>query len=483
MIITFIIYLEAVFIIGIGAERFITKSEEGFYLGDRNFGTWVTAISAGATDSSGWVFIGAAGAAYVAGASTMWMLPGFIVGYFLNWFVFAPKLYDFGVKHNVLSLADYFEKRYNDKSHLLKVIASVIIVIFFVSYMASQLTAAGKALDVILNLDFNTGLILCATFVLGYSIFGGYRSVMMTDFIQGLLMASVLIVFPVYAIFFELGGWTSFWQQALAIDPILGTSTGGVVASAAIGLVLGSILFGLGVPGQPHISQRFLTAKDPKILRNGSVIAMALVIIMMTSSNLLGIIGRIYYPNLTDPEYVFPMLTMDETSPIIAGIIIVGIFAAIQSTFSSQLMVATQSIASDLLKVFSKKTYTDKQLVVISRWTMIILGIVSTGIALLNLEAVFQLVLYAWAGLAASFGPLLFLSLYTNVVTKLGAAAGMVTGTLITIIWKSTPFSAYIYELVPAAGLATLVILLVSRVTKEQKTELEPPDSKSNYNF
>src|SRR4051794_32754713 len=113
MIITFIIYLVAVFIIGIAAERFITKSEEGFYLGDRNFGTWVTAISAGATDSSGWVFIGAAGASYVAGASTMWMLPGFIVGYFLNWFVFAPKLYDYGIKHNVLSLSDYFEKRYN----------------------------------------------------------------------------------------------------------------------------------------------------------------------------------------------------------------------------------------------------------------------------------------------------------------------------------------------------------------------------------
>ncbi|WP_257350709.1 sodium/proline symporter [Pseudalkalibacillus decolorationis] len=480
MIITFIIYLVAVFVIGITSERFISKSEEGYYLGDRNFGTWVTAISAGATDSSGWVFIGAAGAAYVAGASTMWMLPGFIVGYFLNWFVFAPKLHDFGIKHNVLSLADYFEKRFNDKSHLLKAIASIIIAIFFVSYMASQLVAAGKAIDVFIDFDFNTGIILSATFVLGYAIFGGYRSVMMTDFIQGLLMVGVLVIFPIYMIFFELGGWTSFWQQLMAIDPVLLSTTGGAAGSAAIGLVLGYVLFGFGVPGQPHITQRFLTARDPKTLRNGSIIAMGWVIIMMTSSNLLGLIGRIIYPNyLTDPENVFPRLTVDMMSPIVAGVVLGAVFAAIQSTFSSQLMVATQSIASDLLKSITKRTFTNKQILSISRWTMMILGVISTGIALLNLEAVFSLVMYAWGGLAASFGPLLFLSLYTNLVTKHGAAAGMVTGTLVTVIWKNTPFDAYIYELIPAAGLATLSIFVVSILTKNKKTELQESESKT----
>jgi sodium/proline symporter len=479
LITTFIIYLVAVFIIGITAEKYISKSEEGYYLGDRNFGTWVTAISAGATDSSGWVFIGAAGAAYTAGASTMWMLPGFIVGYFLNWFVFAPKLHEYGVKHNVLSLADYFEKRLNDKSHILRIIASIIIVIFFIAYMASQLTAAGKAFDVMIDINYNTGLIICAAFVVGYAIFGGYRSVMMTDFIQGLLMVAVLILFPIYMIFFDLGGWTSFWNQALTIDPILGTSTGGVAGSAAIGLVLGYLLFGLGVPGQPHISQRFLSAKDTQTLRKGSIIAMAWVIIMLVSSNLLGIIGRIYYPHLTDPEYVFPNLTIDKMSPILAGIVIGAVFAAIQSTFSSQLMVSTQSIASDLLKSISKRTYTDRQLLKISRWTMVILGAISTGIALLNIDAVFYLVLYAWGGLAASFGPLLFLCLYTNLVTKQGAAAGMITGTLVTVIWKNTPYSAYVYELIPAFVLATLVILIVSSMTKNKSSNVSETENKA----
>lgn len=471
MIATFIIYIVAVFIIGITAEKFITKSEEGYYLGDRNFGTWVTAISAGATDSSGWVFIGAAGAAYVAGASTMWMLPGFIIGYYLNWFVFAPRLHEYGLKNNVLSIADYFEKRFNDKTHVLKITAGTIIVIFFVAYMASQLTAAGKTVNVILDLDYNTGLILCAAFVIGYAIFGGYRSVMMTDFIQGLLMVSILIVFPLYMIFFQLGGWFSFWEQAINIEPLLVSSTGGVVGSAAIGLILGYVLFGLGIPGQPHISQRFLTTKDKRSIKNGSIIAMGWVIVMMTSSNLLGIIGRVVYPTLEDPEYVFPMLTLDKMSPIIAGIVLAGIFAAIQSTFSSQLMVTTQSVASDLLKSFTKKTFTDNQLLKISRSTMILLGVLSTSIALLNIQAVFTLVLYAWGGLAASFGPLLFLSLYTKSVTKQGALAGMISGTLITILWVSASWNEYIYELIPAAGISTIVILFVSKLTSKTSNQ------------
>lgn len=195
---------------------------------------------------------------------------------------------------------------------------------------------------------------------------------------------------------------------------------------------------------------------------------MAWVIIMMTSSNLLGIIGRIIYPSLEDPESVFPLMTTEQLHPIIAGIILGGVFAAIQSTFSSQIMVTTQSIASDLLKAFTNKEFNDKQMLTISRWTMVILGALATIIALLDIQAVFKLVLYAWGGLAASFGPLLFFSLYSNIVTKQGAIAGMITGTLVTIIWVNTPFVQYVYELIPAAGLATLAIVIVSRMTKKK---------------
>lgn len=164
-------------------------------------------------------------------------------------------------------------------------------------------------------------------------------------------------------------------------------------------------------------------------------------------------------------------MTTEQIHPIIAGIILGGVFAAIQSTFSSQIMVTTQSIASDLLKAFTKKELNNKQMIYISRWTMVILGVIATIIALLDIQAVFTLVLYAWGGLAASFGPLLFFSLYSNLVTKQGALAGMITGTLVTIIWVNTPYVAYVYELIPAAGLATLAILIVSKLTQKKTVE------------
>lgn len=464
MITTFILYLIMVFVIGVAAERFISKSEEGYYLGDRSFGPVATAISAGATDTSGWIFIGAAGYSYAAGISTMWMLPGFIAGYLLNWFVVAPKLRKVSQENSSLSLADYFEKRFNDKSHLLKVTASIIIVLFFVAYMASQLTAAGKALDAIVSLDFNIGLILCAAFVIGYAVFGGYRSVVWTDVVQGFIMIGVLVLFPAYMII-QLGGWTSFFQQVASIDPLLVSSAGGSTGAAAFGVIMGLVAFGLGGPGQPHIVQRFLSAKDDKTIRQGSMIAMVWVIIVMTGSNLLGLIGRIILPNLEDAEYVFPQMTADVMPPILAGIVLGAIFAAIQSTFSSQVMVATQAIASDIFKSLKKKPLTDSQYLSISRITMVGLGIVATSIALMNIEAVYSLVLYAWAGLAAAFGPLLILSLYHNGISKWGAFAGMIAGAIVTIIWKNTPYAAYLYELIPGALVSIAVILIVSKWT------------------
>ncbi|MDQ0269591.1 sodium/proline symporter [Cytobacillus purgationiresistens] len=467
MITVFVIYLAIVFIIGVASERFMSKSEEGYFLGDRNFGPWATAISAGATDTSGWIFIGAAGYAYVAGISTMWMLPGFIVGYLINWFAVAPRLRKEGEALGALSMIDYISIKLKDRKNVLRVISSLIIVIFFVAYMASQLTAAGKALNSIVDFDYSLGLVLSAVFVMGYSVLGGYTSAVWTDLFQGLLMLAVLILFPIYMIFFEFGGVVNFFTTLQSIDPILLSSAGGATGAAAIGIIIGLVGFGIGEPGQPHIVQRFLSAKNDQTIRQASLIAMFWVIIVMMGSNLLGLIGRISLPGLADPEYVFPTLVGDTMHPIISGIIIGAIFAAIQSTFSSQLMVATQSLASDILKSVTKRTYSNKQMIIISRFTMVGLGTIATLIALMNIESVFQLVLYAWAGLAASFGPVVLLLLYTNIVTIIGAISGIITGTVVTIIWINTPWQPYMYELIPAAILSTIVVIVVSKFTKE----------------
>ncbi|MFC4557910.1 sodium/proline symporter [Virgibacillus kekensis] len=466
MLTVFVIYLVIVFLIGVLAEKFISKSEEGFYLGDRNFGPWATAISAGATDTSGWIFIGAAGASYISGISTMWMLPGFIIGYLLNWFVVGPRLRKEGKELGALSIPDYFSLKLDDGKNILKIVSSLVIIIFFVASMASQLTAAGKTLDATISFDYNIGLILSAAFVIGYAIFGGYRAVVLTDLTQGLIMLTVLLIFPLYMIFFELGGPANFFNTLQSIDPLLVSSIGGATGAAGFGIFIGLFAFGLGEPGQPHIMQRFLSARDDKTISQGSFIAMFWVIVVMTGSNLLGLIGRVLIPAIDDPEYIFPRLTIETMNPLLAGVVLAAIFAAIQSTFSSQIMVSTQSFASDFLKGISKKTYTNKQLMFISRITMVTLGIIATFIALLNIQSVFALVLYAWAGLAASFGPLLIFLLYTNVVTKAGALSSIFTGTFVTIIWINTPWVAYLYELIPATIASITVLLLVSKLTK-----------------
>ncbi|HIV57262.1 MAG TPA: sodium/proline symporter [Candidatus Stackebrandtia faecavium] len=472
MLSVFFIYLVIVFLIGTFASRFMSKSEDGFYLGDRNFGPVATAISAGATDTSGWIFIGAAGFAYATGIATMWMLPGFIIGYLLNWFVVAPRFRRQGQQLNALSMADYLHKRLKDPRGIVKLVSAIIIAGFFLASMAAQLTAAQVTVTtVIADVNPTWSLILSAAFVTGYCLFGGYRAVVWTDVTQGFVMMGVLVLFPIYMIFFELGGPGQFFQTLHSIDPQLLTATGGATGAAAFGFLLGNIGFGIGEPGQPHITQRFLSARDDTAIRQGSMVAMVWVIIVMTGSNLLGLIGRIAMPNLGDPEYVFPMVSLDILTPILAGVVLAAVFAAIQSTFSSQVMVATQSVASDALKTLTKKEFSQRTTVWISRTTMVVLATLATLVALSGWNGVFELVLYAWGGLAAAFGPLLIFCLYSNFVTRAGALAGILSGTIAVVVWVNLGLQDYIYELVPGVVCSTVALVAVSALTRRGTPE------------
>ncbi len=469
MIATFIIYLVIVLVIGTLAERFVSKSEKGFYLGDRRFGPFTTAISAGATDSSGWQFIGAVGYAYAFGISAMWMLPGIVLGYLFNWVFIAPRLQKFGIEHEVLNLSDYWEKRFNDKSHLLKRTSGVIISLFFIAYMASQLSAAGITFETIFNLDFKISILISVVFVLSYTIMGGYISVIWTDFIQGMVMLGVLLIAPIVLILY-FWGFPEFFQTIQAIDPILVSYGGGEVGAVAFGVIIGLFGIGFAYPGQPQLLQRFLSARDEKTIRQGTYISVIWAVVIVAGSNLIGLIARILLPSINDPEYAFPTLAMDLFPAVIGGIVIAAIFAAIQSTFSSQLMVATQSIATDIIKTISKKKYTNKQNVTMARVIMLVLSILATVIALLNIETVFHLTLYAFAGLGASFGPLLILSLTTDKVTVQGAFWGMILGTVVTVIWKLSPYSVYLYEIIPGIIFSVMTILLVSKWTYKKSS-------------
>ncbi|PWW31322.1 SSS family solute:Na+ symporter/sodium/proline symporter [Cytobacillus oceanisediminis] len=476
--ITVLIYLALVFIVGIYAGRGNGDTEESYFLGKRGFGPVATAISAGATDSSGWIFIGAVGFSYTMGAVTMWMLPSFVVGVLFNWLYLGPRLRKQGKNLGALGVADFFEKKLNDKSHLVKIIAGFLIVIFFIPYMASQLTAAGKTINVLLEIDYNIGLIGSAIFVIAYCFSGGYKSVVFTDVVQGFIMLGVLFFFPLY-LTFSLGGWGELWAQLLAVDPILGSAAAGATGSAAFGFIAGLLFYGLGEVGQPHILQRFFSAKDDHSLAAGTWIASAWAVIVMTGSSILGLCARLILPDLADPEFAFPATVIEIMPAIIAGIVVGAIFAAIQSTFSSQLLLAVQTISSDLLKSFSKKEYSQEQLIKYTRITMIILGLIVTGLALANIDTVFALVVYAWSGMASAFGPLLvFLVAAPQKVSKWGAIAGMIIGTLSASIWYVAGLSAYMMEVVPGMICATLAILIVSKVIPDQSVTAESPNIK-----
>lgn len=479
------IYLVGVFAIGLKTGKCGSESEEAYFTGNKGFGPWATAISAGATNSSGWIFIGACGWAFQVGLYSMWMMIGFIFGAMIDMFFMAPRLRAQGKKLRALNVSDYLEKRLqtewgvSKESHSVRVVAACLLVLFFIPYMAAQLTSTGKTIQTIVSIDYNVGLIFGAVFVVGFCYFGGYKSVIYTDLTQGLIMMAVFIFAPIMLIFGLLGGWTSFWQQLIAIDPLLATPAFGTTGIAGAGLIFGWICYGVGQAGQPHIQQRYLTAKDDNTIKSATYIMLAWNIIGMEGSNLLGLIGRVLMPDISDPEFVFPAMVVHYGHPIFVGIVIAAIISAIASTYSSQLMVAVQAISSDLLHSFSKKERTQKELVKISQVTMIVMGIISTGIALLNIDSVFRLVNYAWSATASAFGPMeVYMLAKPKMCNREGAIAGMITGGVVSTAWYAAGLSGIIHEILPGILAALIIIPLVTKATAHKYNKV--PGEKAN---
>lgn len=468
--IVLVAYIAGVFLIGLRTGKGGDESESAYFTGDKSFGPLATAISAGATNSSGWIYIGACAYAYKVGVLSMWMCVGFILGGWIEYLFLARKLRSQGEELGAIGISDYMKKRleaqWGEDATSVRTLAAIIMVLFFIPYLSTQLTSAGKTVNALIDIDYNIGLVFAAIFVIGFCYFGGYKSVIYTDLVQGLIMLFVLLVAPLLIIFLKLGGWTSFWQQLMAIDPNLGTYAFGKTGIAGVSLVLGWIIYGIGTIGQPHVLQRYLTAKDDETIKTATWIGITWYLVVMTGSNLLGLCGRLIYPNMADPEYVFPTMVVDLAPSVVSGIVIAAIFSAIASTYSSQLMIVVQSIASDLYSGLSKTKKTQKQIVRISQYVMIISGIVSIGIALLNLDSVFALVNYAWSALASAFGPTLFLLLFTpSLINKQGTIAGIIVGPVVATIWYITGLSSYIHEVAPGILACIIAVILVTKAT------------------
>ncbi len=465
MIASFFVYLAVLLFIGIITYR-LTKTLDDFILAGRKLGTWVVAISAKASDLSGWLILGVPGKGYNLGIGAMWAGIAVMVGTFFNWAALSKRLRRYTEILNALTIPDFLEARFRDeKAHILRLISAIAIVIFMTAYLSAQFVASGKVIAATFGMDYYFAMILGACVILFYTIMGGFFAVAWTDLLQGLLMLFAVVVLPIVGLA-KLGGFGSLGSAMAATDISLVSIAAGKSGWQMWSFIIGMLAIGLGYPGQPHILARYMAIKEPKKLRQGTLISMIWVIIVMYGAILIGIVGRQILTGVSDPERIMPLLAMKLLPGWLAGILIAAAMAAIMSTADSQLLVATSAIAEDFYHKLIGKNASQKTLVMISRIATLVIGLIAILLARPG-GVVFSLVLYAWGGLAASFGPAVIMSLYWKKATKTGIAAGMLAGMLTIVIWHNiSVLSNFLYELVPGFFVSLGVIYLVSLMTK-----------------
>jgi len=462
--VVFIIYVLVMLGIGWATSR-QTRSPLDFFLADRSLKAWVTAISSTASSESAWAVLGTVGLAYKEGLSVIWFLPGCLMGYLINWFFIAEKLRQRSAEIQAVTLPDYIENYFNDEKHILRIISVVIIFSCMMAYVAAQFTAIGKTFDAIFGVQHLISISVGGVIVLGYTMMGGVRAVAWTDFIQGLIMVFGLVVVSVVAMQ-SLGGFSDMLMEVKKNSPLTLEWTGGKSAAAFLGSMVGLLGIGLGYPGQPHVVTRYMAAKNTEVIENGTWIALGWGLLIYSSSILLGLCGQALFPGLEDPEHLFPKAAEQLLPTLLTAIVLTGVFSAIMSTVSAQILVAASAVAHDIYSKMLKQSLSHEKILFVSRLTVLLLGMGAMLIALGETRVIFWFVLFAWSGLGASFGPLILFTLYWKKTTKQGAVAGMLTGFVITLVWKTTGLSdSVIYELVPAFILSSLAIYGVSRKT------------------
>ncbi|MBT3047717.1 MAG: sodium/proline symporter PutP [Candidatus Thiodiazotropha sp.] len=471
---SFFCYLLAVLGIGIVAWR-RTRSLSDFVLGGRSLGSWVAALSASASDMSGWLLLGLPGYAYVAGLESFWLALGLLIGTWLNWRLVAARLRTASeAAGNALTLPEYLSNRFEDSSGLIRVSSSFFVLLFFLFYTSSGLVAGGKLFESVFGLPYVWAVASGAAIIILYTAFGGFLAVSWTDLFQGLLMLLALVAIPLYALP-ELGGIDGFVSTMGGIngellDP-LSDSKGGPLGLIAI---VSLMAWGLGYFGQPHILARFKAIKESGFVPRAERIAVSWVFISLTAACLVGMMGvPLFEVPLEDAETVFIRLVELLFHPLVAGICLAAILAAIMSTADSQLLVSSSTFTADLYRLLLRKQASEAELVIVGRLAVLSIALVALLLALDRESKVLDLVSYAWAGFGAAFGPAVLLSLYWKGMNRWGALAGIVSGGLTVVIWKPLQGGLFdLYEIIPGFLISLLMILLVSRLTATR-----PPSS------
>jgi len=465
IIAVFVLYMGVLFVLGFIASR-STKTEEDFFIGGRKIGTWVTAISSTASSESGWVLLGTVGLVYKEGLAAVWFMPGCLLGYWFNWRFIAPRLRSCSIRDEAITIPDFLESEVGRGGGAVRIVAVIIIFFSMMAYVAAQLTAAGKAFTATFSIDYATSIMIGSLIIIFYTLLGGFRAVSWTDLIQGLLMVFSLIVLPLIA-FCAAGGMQAVLDDLSRNNLLSLLKTNGIYAS--IGSLLGLLGIGLGYPGQPHVLIRFMAASDDSVILRGKIIALMWGFFVYSGSIMLGLAGRVLLPAVADQEHVFPMIASLLLHPVLAGVMLAAVMSAIMSTADSQLLVASSSMVRDIYEKVLNRSVEQKKLLLLSRISVLVLGLISIAVAISDTRIVFWFVLFAWSGLGASFGPLITLLLFGYRFRPLQAVIGMLLGFFITILWKSGFFDAVfgvslsqnLYELIPAFTLSFLYLRIV----------------------
>jgi len=473
---TFITYLAVMLFIGWYAYQRTSDSSD-YFLGGRNLGPWPAALSAGASDMSGWLLLGLPGYAYAAGMEATWMAGGLLIGTWANWLVTAKRLRTYSITtNNALTIPDFLSRRFNDQSKLVQTIAAFFILMFFLFYTSSGLVAGGKLFETVFSLNYTYAVIIGAVCVVSYTLFGGFLAVSWTDLVQGLLMSAALLIVPITAM---QGGFSQLTSDLVAINPELLTFWHGVDGEPLSWIAIVSLVaWGFGYFGQPHILARFKATRTNKDLVTARRIAVIWTALSIFGSLLVGAVGLIYanthlVGELIDGEKIFMILVNAVFHPVIAGILLAAILAAIMSTADSQLLVSSSALAEDFYKQLVRPNATPTEVMTVGRLGVVALSLVALLLAMNPDSSVLGLVSYAWAGFGAAFGPVILLSLYWKRMNRNGALAGIIVGGATIVIWKQLTGGIFeLYEIVPGIILATTAVVAVSLLTKEPEQQV-----------
>ena len=488
----FIIYLFLIILIGIMSNRFVS-SQLDFLLAGRRLGPWVTAFSERASGESAWLLLGLPGAAIAIGYGEVWAVIGITIGIISSWFLIAERLRVETEKFDSLTIPDFLEKKFNDKSGLIKTISALIIGMFFTFYVSAQFHGSGKILNTIFGIEPLYGITMSAIIIIIYTILGGLLAVAWTDLIQGVLMIGTLVILPIVGLI-ELSSFNQNISELLTFNDLNRNSFfAGLSGLSALSIAFGGMSWGLGYFGQPHLLIRYMAIKSVSDIKKAKWIAAFWAIPGISGAFMVGIIAVGYFGEEffvgKDTEIAMPLLAETLLPAWIAGLLISGAVAAMMSTADSQLLVSTSAISEDLgLNKIISTTKSDK--LTSTRYITIILGLFAYVTAMYSEysgDTIFGIVSFAWSGLGSSFGPVIILSLWWNKTSRKGVIAGLLTGSIVTIIWGSSDYlQSLVTERLTSFIFAFLAVIIFSKMTKKNKankinSEIKAPVQSGSY--